>query len=965
MALVVYLLTLNRWVSLSSLPTVVEVARKELIPPASQPLRFLVLLPFRWLPAGWQPIALNAFSALCASLTLGLLARSVALLPQDRTREQRQRARNELSLLSIPGAWVSPVFAAIACGLQLTFWEHATAATGEMLDLLLFAYVIRCLLESRIDNRESWLTRSALVYGIAATNNYAMIGFFPAYLMALIWIKGTSFFQFGFVARMFGWGAAGLTLYLLSPVLNAFSDQSGLGFLQALRFELAGQKNALLGFPRYLVAIASLTSLVPCLLVGIRWPSTFGETSPVGAAITALLFRVVHAALLAAGIWVVFEAPFGPRMLMDRILQQFDEPFGGVPFLRFYYLGALCLGYFVGYFLLVSRPDAARTWQRVSAGTRLVNGAVTSALGLAVFLLPAGLVYKNLPLIRASDGSLFRELTRLITRGWSAHDVIALSDEPFILSLTQHRVQQAGTAEEPILADTRLLPSAAYQESLHKRFPRRWPAQPEPDAPMAIFDPRYLMYELSELARSNDVYYLHPSFGYYFEPLYLQPHGVVYQLALYPTNAIAPPPLTDGVLHENQKFWADARPALDRLAPLVSRRITDALVVGRWYSRALNWWGVELEKLGRLNDAADAFGLAHRLNPGNVAAQINLDFNRALQSRDARPAVLKKSLEERVGRYGSWNALLAVNGPIDDPGVCFRLGEVFASQSLFRQAALVFRRVLQLEPDNLEACFRLANAFLAMQRPDQALEITREARARRTGQPFAATNLVELTCIEAMAHFGKGDTEAAEKILLGACQQHPKSDTILDTLFQVYVMANRLTNALTTLDEQLKLKPDNLPALLNKAYVCMKLEAYDQAKAAVSDVLKRDPGNVQALLDRGAISIQTKSYKEALEPLNQVLKLQPGNQLALMNRAIAHLQSDQLNEAQRDYETLQKLTPNLYRVEYGLAEIAFRRKDVPTAIRHSEAYLKYAPPDTDEAKQIAERLKQLKASAKH
>ena len=87
-------------------------------------------------------------------------------------------------------------------------------------------------------------------------------------------------------------------------------------------------------------------------------------------------------------------------------------------------------------------------------------------------------------------------------------------------------------------------------------------------------------------------------------------------------------------------------------------------MVGRWYSRALNWWGVELEKLGRLNDAADAFGLAHRLNPGNVAAQINLDFNRALQSRDARPAVLKKSLEERVGRYGSWNALLAVNGPM-------------------------------------------------------------------------------------------------------------------------------------------------------------------------------------------------------------------------------------------------------------------------------------------------------------
>jgi len=81
------------------------------------------------------------------------------------------------------------------------------------------------------------------------------------------------------------------------------------------------------------------------------------------------------------------------------------------------------------------------------------------------------------------------------------------------------------------------------------------------------------------------------------------------------------------------------------------------------------------------------------------------------------------------------------------------------------------------------------------------------------------------------------------------------------------------------------------------------------------------------------------------------------------NRAIAHLQSGQLDAAQRDYEALQKLAPNVYQVFYGLGEIAFRRKDVPAAIKQYEAYLKYAPPDTDEAKQIAERFKQLKASA--
>ena len=161
----------------------------------------------------------------------------------------------------------------------------------------------------------------------------------------------------------------------------------------------------------------------------------------------------------------------------------------------------------------------------------------------------------------------------------------------------------------------------------------------------------------------------------------------------------------------------------------------------------------------------------------------------------------------------------------------------------------------------------------------------------------------------------------------------------------------------------MKLKPDNLDALLNKAYLCLRLESYELASTAVAAVLNKEPNNVRALLDKGAICIQTKAYKDAVAPLDQALKLQPDNQIALMNRAIAQLQSDQLDAAQRDYVALQKLMPTQHRVYYGLGEIAFRRKDVPAAIKHYEAYLKYAAPDSgEEAKQIAERLKHLKTA---
>src|SRR5258708_3509423 len=112
-ALAGYLLTLNHWVSLNSLVQVAKVSGWVWRPEAYQPLYWLVTQPFSWLPARVIPIALNLFTALCAALTLAQLARSVALLPHDRTHEQREKELGEFSLLSIRSAWLPPILAAI------------------------------------------------------------------------------------------------------------------------------------------------------------------------------------------------------------------------------------------------------------------------------------------------------------------------------------------------------------------------------------------------------------------------------------------------------------------------------------------------------------------------------------------------------------------------------------------------------------------------------------------------------------------------------------------------------------------------------------------------------------------------------------------------------------------------------------------------------------------------------------
>src|SRR5262249_27858966 len=149
-----------------------------------------------------------------------------------------------------------------------------------------FAYVIRCLLEFRMTERQSWLTRAALVYGVAIPNNFAMIGFFPLFLLALVWLKGLSFFNLGFLGRMALFGSIGLFSYLLLPFVQSRAEFFAVPFWQGLATTLGAQKGVLaLLLNKYVLFhgdkplwLLALPSLVPLLLIAIRWPSYFGDS---------------------------------------------------------------------------------------------------------------------------------------------------------------------------------------------------------------------------------------------------------------------------------------------------------------------------------------------------------------------------------------------------------------------------------------------------------------------------------------------------------------------------------------------------------------------------------------------------------------------------------------------------------------------------------------------------------------
>ena len=997
-ALLVYVLTLNPWVTLDSLPYVAKVTGWDWVLPLHAPLFFLLTYPIRWLPDGLQPIALNLFAAVCSALAMGLLARSVGLLPHDRTHAQRQRERNEYSLLSASFAWMPPVFAALLCGMQLTVWEHSVAATNEALSLLVFAYAIRCLLEYRIDPQESWLIRLALVYGLGVANNWAMIGFFPCFLIALIWIRGTSFFQIGFIVRMIAIGAVGLSLYLLLPLAWTMVDASAIDFWQALKAQWVNQKAYLLRPElRSRALVLSLTSILPVLIMGVRWPSSFGDTSAAGAVISNLMFRLIHVLLLGACLWTFFDQKFSPRSLITT-------KFLSAPsLLTFYYLTALSIGYLSGYVLLVFGEGKDRPWKRRGHGESWLERVLVAAVWVALVAAPAGLVYKNFKTLWNNSSRYLKQFAALCGSQLPPKNSIVLSDDLNSLLLLEAHLRANGASDKHVLVHSRSLPIPEYHRQLAKRYPTRWPDVLNGEPQGTLVDDVSLLSTMLALGRTNAICYLHPSFGYYFEWFYSRPQGLVHHLMNYPTNVDTPPPLLAAEFETNRLFWSNLEGTLHNLKELSDRDSRDAHFLAMFYSRAANDFGVAAQRMPRLEEAERFFALASGVNTNNKAARVNLEFNRLMRSSGGNAATASKTAEDKLGEFRDWESLLAYNGPLDEPEYCFQLGELFLQQNLFRQASIQFGRVQALQPTNVLASLRQANVDLQWKKPDRALDRIAQLRASKAFAPLSPENDLALSRLEASAHFSRTNYATAQQILTQAVEKYPEDVSALEALSRFYAHSKQFTNALATIDRLLKKDPGYAPALIDQATIHFNNRAYEQSLAALERVLQKDSKNIQALLykvlvyieskdlkqamsvvdrvldadpdnydgllQKGILLIETKAYDESVMPLTRLLKVHPNDVNGLKNRAIANLHRKRLDESESDYEKLRRQMPKYHVPYFGLAEIAYQRKANASAIRNYEQYLKFFPnvesADLDEEKKLVnKRLEELRASGR-
>jgi tetratricopeptide (TPR) repeat protein len=944
-AAVIYLLTLNHWLSFKNLQSVARATGQTWTPQIYLPCFTLVTSPFHWLPATWVPVALNLFSVVCAFFVLVLLARSVALLPHDRTQKQRERQHGNFALLSSPLAWVPIVLAVLACGLQLTFWENATTLSSGMFDLVLFAYSVRCLLEYRVSKRESWILRASVVYAAGATDSWVLIALFPGFLAAVIWMRGLSFFNLQFLSRLFLCLIAGLLLYLYLPVIHWKHD----GFFWIpLRENVSAQFTQVYYIIRYtqhhVQFLLTLTSLLPILIIGIRWKSSFGDTSEIGVTLATWFFHLSHAVLLALCIFGMFDTGFGLRDAAGRFPMLTNNRDNLLPL---YFLSALSIGYFAGYFLLVFGPVTRRGGRRPSSGgQKLLNKVSIAAVCLLLVLTSVGLLYKNIPEIKLTNGPTLQNYASLIAEDLPPQAVL-LSDTPAPLLITQAWLARNGKDTNFVFLETHSLRSPTYYRFQTRHVPDLLPkpyAQVTNDVLLNDFDTMNLVIAMSE---KRPVYYLHPSFGFFYEAFHPIPHGLTYEMQLYPpTHVLEAPPLPDAVIAENESFWKQHDSQLHALASAITPPVSEmdsrqrllqklnipleknggAVQLGYIYSRALNTWGVDAQRAGRLDAATGHFARALDLAPDNLVARANMDFNKKLRAGEHVTVENPVAFEQRFGKFGDWQEVLNFYGRFDEPTGCLAEGIVFARGRLNREAVQCFERTLALAPESVLARLWMARVYLVLREPENAFPLISELKSRSEQFVDAAITSSDILQLELAANYATTNRTRVDHLLENLLSQQPPEPASLDTAVQVTVFNRDYTNALRIVDRQLQLAPNDLAKLVNK----------------------------------GFIQVQLSDFDGAIPPLSKAISIQSTNATALLCRAAAYLQLNKLDEAKRDYETLQKMNPDAFPAYHGLGEIAWRKKDTNSAIQYYEKDLKTVPPTSPEAKFAGERLKSLK-----
>ncbi len=173
-------------------------------------------------------------------------------------------------------------------------------------------------------------------------------------------------------------------------------------------------------------------------------------------------------------------------------------------------------------------------------------------------------------------------------------------------------------------------------------------------------------------------------------------------------------------------------------------------------------------------------------------------------------------------------------------------GQQLLERGAFSEAITAFRNVTSREPDNFEAQFNLAFAYLQWGRNSNAIEEFKKALRYQPSNSEVWSNM-------AIAYENMGQSDQSIGCLQKAVQYNPSNITARINLAAMYHNANQFGKAIAHYKEAIAMDGSNEEALTNLAKCLVSTGKFAEAKEYLRRAIISNPGSGEAHWELGNI----------------------------------------------------------------------------------------------------------------
>ncbi len=235
---------------------------------------------------------------------------------------------------------------------------------------------------------------------------------------------------------------------------------------------------------------------------------------------------------------------------------------------------------------------------------------------------------------------------------------------------------------------------------------------------------------------------------------------------------------------------------------------------------------------------------------------------------------------------------------------------------------------VELDGNDPEARQAITAAYIRNDNPDAALEhMEKLLSLSSVDQDQAFMMLASLLSREQ-------DIKTALLVMERFIEKRKDNPAALYAYSHLAVRAGDLEDALSSVDNVLKVKPDWVNAILLRARILELQNKRQQATKYLAGAVREQPRDLNIRLSYARLLVDAQRFEEAVPQYEKVIKQSPDNGEVLFTLGLLNLQLNNIDDAERYLKRVDELGIRGDEVNFYLARIEESKENYPQAIEY-------------------------------